>query len=111
MAMEPYWDWFTETLKAEYRASGGEACRVCSEPIDSKAAWQHRDRHVCSTRCNQTLIRRMKAKVKRGEIEGFRPPDIHREAIRRERDREPRLFRTLIDAEFPYEHGRFPIVG
>lgn len=69
-AMAPsdnYFTWMDEQLKGECRAFGGEPCKVCGDEIPGKAYWKHRDRHVCSPECNSKLIRRFKAKVKRGE--------------------------------------------
>ncbi|WP_050669003.1 exonuclease domain-containing protein [Luteipulveratus halotolerans] len=41
----------------EGRATGGEPCVVCDEPIASGAAWVWRDRHVCGSACNVTVKR------------------------------------------------------
>ena len=109
--MDPYWDWFNETLKMPKRATGGEPCRVCGNPIPSQAAWMHRDRHVCSIQCNGKLIRRMKRGVEKGLRPGFTPPPSFLDWAAEERGRDPRVFSTVEDAEFPYEHGKFPIEG
>ncbi|WP_051847979.1 MULTISPECIES: HNH endonuclease [Streptomyces] len=94
-----YWDWRDQILKAEDRARGGEPCRVCEQPIPAKAHWKHRDRHVCSPRCNLTLNRRLNRRIERGEIE--RPPVFTPDP---QPPREPRVFRTLAaNAPFPYE--------
>lgn len=58
---EDYWPWFERVLAhPDGRAKGGEPCDHCGAPIDAGAAWQHRDRHVCSSRCNEGLKRRLK---------------------------------------------------
>lgn len=94
-----YWEWRDQILKAEYRAKGGELCRVCDQPISAKAHWMQRDRHVCSPRCNLTLNRRLNRRIERGEIK--RPPVF---SLDPQPPRNPRLFRTLqADAPFPYE--------
>lgn len=111
MALDPYWEWFEATLKAPERAVGGEPCRICGEPVPAKAPWKYRDRHVCSARCNQTAIRRMKAAVKRGDIPGYVPPSELADDVAARLVREPRVFATDPIAAFPYEHDRFPVVG
>ncbi len=111
MALDPYWEWFEATLKAPERAVGGEPCRICSEPVPAKAPWKYRDRHVCSARCNQTAIRRMKAAVKRGDIPGYTPPDDLIDRVAAELLRDPRTFATDPAAPFPYEHALFPVEG
>lgn len=40
------------------RARGGEPCVQCGVPLATSAHWKHRDRHVCSTRCNTNLVRK-----------------------------------------------------
>jgi hypothetical protein len=96
---EAYWDWRDQILAAEYRAKGGEPCRVCGEAVPAKAHWKHRDRHVCSPRCNLNLNRRLNRKIERGEIE---PPAVFTPDP--QPVREPRAFRTLAPgAPFPYE--------
>ena len=41
-------------------AVGGEPCRVCGEAIAATAHLVQKTRHVCSSRCNNTLKRRTK---------------------------------------------------
>jgi len=65
---EDYWAWFERVLRhPDGRATGGEPCDHCGEPVPAKAPWQYRDRHVCSSRCNLALIRRFKKEA------GIRP--------------------------------------
>ncbi|MCL1899950.1 MAG: HNH endonuclease [Promicromonosporaceae bacterium] len=106
-----YWEWFEEQLKQPDRAKGGEPCVICGEPVPAKAHWKHRDRHVCSSRCNSTLIRRWKRRIQRGEAPAFEPSAAYFEATAHAARREPRVMRTLPDASFPYEYDRFPVVG
>lgn len=40
------------------QAKGGEPCIICSNPIPRTAHWKQRDRHVCSSNCNERLRRR-----------------------------------------------------
>lgn len=96
---DAYWDWRDEQLKARERAKGGEPCRVCGEPVPARAHWKHRDRHVCSPRCNLTLNRRFNRRIERGEI--TRPPVFSPDP---QGARPARAFRTLPAASlFPYE--------
>ncbi|MFJ8053697.1 hypothetical protein [Streptomyces luteogriseus] len=94
-----YWDWRDEQLKAGTRATGGEPCRVCAEPVSARAHWKHRNRHVCSPRCNLTLNRRLNRRIERGEI--TRPPAFSPDP---QPARPARTFRTLAaGSTFPYE--------
>lgn len=94
-----YWDWRDEQLKADVRATGGEPCRVCGEPVAARAHWKHRDRHVCSPRCNLVLNRRLNRRIERGEV--IRPPVFSPDP---QPPRAARAFRTRpAGAAFPYE--------
>lgn len=106
-----YWEWFSRSLKADTRAIGGELCRLCGQPIDASAAWVHRERHVCGSRCNKLLIRRWKRQVETGQLADYAEPPSSAERLARHATREPRHFRTVEDAGYPYEHARFPVVG
>lgn len=58
---EEHWAWFHRVLThPDGRASGGEPCDHCGSPIPATAPWQHRDRHVCSSTCNEALKRRLR---------------------------------------------------
>ncbi|MGV4929999.1 HNH endonuclease [Streptomyces sp. BHT-5-2] len=114
---DPYWN---PILAAAERAIGGEPCRVCGEPVPGKGHWEHRDRHVCSSRCNDTLKRRTKTRIRRGEIDLLAIPELaDRSAAMSEQraqlsqERMPQVFRTReADADFPYEfRGLGPIPG
>lgn len=70
---DSYW---SPILAAAERATGGEPCRICAEPIPAGAPWSYRDRHVCSNRCNGTLKRRTASKIRRGEIDLGSIPDL-----------------------------------
>jgi len=107
-----YWAWMDAQLKQPKRATGGESCLVCTGTIPANAHWKHRDRHVCSSHCNQLLIRRWKRRITRGEVEAFAPTDEYVTVARRSAARQPRLMRTLPpESPFPYEYERFPVVG
>lgn len=65
---EDYWPWFERALAHPAgRAQGGEPCDHCGSPIAVGAAWQHRDRHVCSSQCNEGLKRRLKRAMAKAE--------------------------------------------
>jgi HNH endonuclease len=107
-----YWAWMDAQLKQRKRASGGESCLVCAGPIPASAHWKHRDRHVCSSHCNQLLIRRWKRRIARGEAEAFAPSDECVTVANLAAARQPRVMRTLPpEAPFPYEYERFPVAG
>lgn len=62
-------DWQDESLKhPDGRANNNEPCIKCGKQIDKKAHWKFRDRHVCSSRCNQSAMRAFKRKVKLGAL-------------------------------------------
>lgn len=64
-----YWEWRDDVLRHEAgRAVGGEPCVVCGEPVAAEAHWKHRDRHVCSKRCNTVMARRFTRRRQRGEF-------------------------------------------
>jgi hypothetical protein len=92
---EGYWAWMEGQLKADYRATGGEPCRICTGPIPSSLAWKLRDRHVCSSRCNETLKRRWKAKIRKGEIPAYEEGIPENIIDSGGKGREPRIFSTL----------------
>lgn len=70
---EDYWPWFARVLAhPDGRAQGGEPCDHCGTPIDAGAAWQHRDRHVCGSRCNESLKRRLTRAIAESEELGGR---------------------------------------
>ncbi len=73
-----YWEWRDGVLKhPDGRATGGEPCVMCGEPVPPNAAWIHRDRHVCSKGCNRRLSRRFASEREWGELEGPSPyPDL-----------------------------------
>lgn len=108
---EAHFRWMNEQLKAEMRAAGGEPCRVCEQPVPVRAHLTHRDRQVCSLRCNSILIRRWKRKVARGESAAFIPDARSVSEFDEENSRSPRQFATVEHAEFPYEHARWPKAG
>lgn len=63
-----YWAWRDDLVRhPDGRASGGEPCVKCGEPVPANAHWKHRDRHVCSPRCNLNLWRQVTARLRRGD--------------------------------------------
>jgi len=106
-----YWEWFDEQLKQPSRALGGEPCIICENPIPKNAHWKFRDRHVCSTECNNKLKRRWKSKVRRGTAEGYQPSEALLKKVETTLKRKSRLMRTNLNATFPYEYDYFPIEG
>ena len=81
---------------------------MCEQPVPANAHWKHRDRHVCSPRCNLNLNRRLGRRIDRGELS---PPSARAPDPQPVRD--PRAFATLgLEAPFPYEiHGYSPKPG
>jgi 5-methylcytosine-specific restriction endonuclease McrA len=110
-AEDSYFRQLDAALKAKFRAIGGEPCLVCGEPIPAGAHWKDRDRHVCSPACNHKLVRRYKSKVTRGLAPAFGADARELSEAKKESARAPRYFATDPDAEFPYEHARWPIAG
>jgi hypothetical protein len=93
---EAFFEWREAQLKhADGRAKGGESCVVCCGAVPPNAAWQHRDRHVCSSRCNATLVRRFTTKARRDKAPI--PVEIDPYA-----DREAMLFKTDESLDWPY---------
>lgn len=84
---------------------------MCGEQLPPRTSKLHRERGVCGGKCNGNLIRRMKREVERGDRPGYAPPKSFLDWTEQERSRAPRRFATRESAEFPYEHGRFPIEG
>jgi 5-methylcytosine-specific restriction endonuclease McrA len=110
-AEDSYFRQLDAALRAEFRAIGGEPCKVCGNRIPATAHWKNRDRHVCSTACNHKLVRRYKSKVTRGLAPAFGPDARELAEAEKEAARAPRYFATDPAAEFPYEHARWPIEG
>lgn len=114
---DPYWN---PILAAAERATGGEPCRICGVPVPKSAHWEHRDRHVCSGRCNTTLKRRTRTRIAKGEIDlaaipdrGDRSSADADQRVRFAAAREPQVFGTrAADDDFPYAfYGLSPIEG
>lgn len=109
-----YWEWFDELLQhPDGRATGGEPCVKCGQPIQANAAWKHRDRHVCSSRCNVNLKRQLKRGLDRGEAPAvpLPPPMANPRTVPR-----PWTFGTLAEPDrvhgIPYDFEGFgPLPG
>src|SRR5680860_561737 len=101
-----YWEWREELLKhPDGRAKGGERCVVCGQPVPPSAHWQHRDRHICSPKCNLTLSRRFTRKREREDVKQPTPVDPYE-------DREPMFFGMDESLDFPFDFlGWSPRVG
>lgn len=99
---DAYFRVMDEALKhPDGRAKGGEPCIICGDPISARAHWVQRDRHVCTSRCNNLLRRRYNRRSKEiirervaaaVEATGPRPNP---------RTSGPRTFRTLPNAQSP----------
>lgn len=77
--------------------------------IDAAAPWQHRDRQVCGSSCNTTLIRRWKRALGAGVLPEYVEPVAA--GVLAECARPPVVFGIDADAEFPRQHGRWPKAG
>jgi hypothetical protein len=81
----------------------------CSEPIPPNAHWKHRDRHVCSSRCNLNLGRQLNRLLRKAEAD----VDLHGRVlgtpaqVANPRVSGPRVFRTLVGEEPPVEWEGF----
>ncbi len=106
-----YWSWQSASLRVASPATGGEPCRVCGAAIKAEARRIHRDRQVCSVLCNSGLKRRWARQVANGTLCGYEAPHAVVAEARAETSRAPHLFATVGTANFPYEHGRWPIDG
>lgn len=103
-----YWRWRDEILAhPDGRAVGGEPCVLCGQPVPPNTHFKHRDRHVCSSRCNTNLARRFtrmlaSPKPENISVAGTRPPP-------RDNPRTvdaPMVF-DMLDGEFPYDFDGF----
>lgn len=97
-------------LKQPTRATDGDPCIKCGNPIPGKTAWKLRDRHVCSSKCNANLVRQWK----RGEIadNGELPGNpVFDELAAAEADRLPQKFGMSLLDMFPFKHGHWPKAG
>lgn len=101
----------------EGRATGGEPCVKCGQTVRANAPWQYRDRHVCSSRCNNNLkrqLRRVMKKAEQGDPVDWRGVTIGPKPTPAPNPRisGPRHFATLANAEVPYEwEGYCPLAG
>lgn len=111
MSVDHHFDAVDALLRQPSRAVGGEPCVKCGSPVPKSAHWKHRDRHVCSPRCNSNLMRQLNRRLSRGEVVLPEPAEADLRGTRAEEARAPRLFSTVMSAEFPYEHGRYPKLG
>lgn len=108
-----YWAWRDGVLAhPEGRARGGEACVQCGAPVPPNAHWKHRDRHVCSPRCNKNLARKFTRMLhgdptRDGAVLPPRPAPLPNPRTRPV----PAHF-GMLDAPFPYDFdGYGPMPG
>ena len=104
-------DFYAQLIHPDGRAKGGEPCVKCGSPISGGEHFTLRDRHVCSSRCNDNLKRQFKRMVASGRAEVDASPDPH---VIRTKPR-PYVFRELPDSapgEVPVEYdGLGPLDG
>ena len=108
---EPQFRWISWKLEKSPVAIGGEPCLYCGNPISADASAIHRGRHLCGVRCNSLARRRIQRRQEQGleppwDVDALKWPDVKDEL-----SREPGVFRTRLDAEFPFEHPRWPKPG
>ncbi len=76
MGEDSYWSWRAALLlHPDGRAVGGEECVKCGRAVPQNAHWVHRDRHVCSDRCNRNLARAFTRSINRGDIPAIPRPE------------------------------------
>ncbi len=91
-----FWEWRDELLQhPEGRAVGGEPCVQCGTAVPPNADWRHRDRHVCSSRCNMNLSRKFRRKLKKLGENGFELPMPEPTPDPRDQTPEPLQFTTI----------------
>ncbi len=108
---EPQFRWINWKLEKSPVAIGGEPCLYCGNQISAETSPTHRRRHLCSARCNSLARRRIQRRQEKGlepewDVDALKWPDVKDEMAR-----EPGMFKTLLDAEFPFEHPRWPKPG
>lgn len=93
-----------EVLKHDAgRATGGEPCVVCGEPVPKDAHWVQRDRHVCSGPCNNLLRRRYGRGSAAITMERAALTEVVAGARPNPRTSGQRIFRTVPGATPPIE--------
>ncbi|WP_239701690.1 HNH endonuclease [Yimella sp. NH-Cas1] len=106
-----YWDWRDMLLLHPEGRATGEPCVKCGEPVPSNAHWTHRDRHVCSARCNGNLSRQFNRRMRAGVL-----TDLHGRAagspqrLPNPRTTGPRPFVTNEGSVPPFEWEGFGVV-
>jgi len=81
----------------------------CSQPVPPNAHWKHRDRHVCSPRCNTNLSRQFNRHIRDRKITAdlFGRDIAAPERLADPRTSGPRHFRTVPEQDPPYEFEGF----
>jgi hypothetical protein len=116
-----YWVWRAASLAhPDGRAVGGEWCVKCRNAIPPNTHWTHRDRHVCSSRCNGNLKRQWKRLIDKaieGLLASWNGGNLNEcpEPAPNPRKSGPRNFATLKDSPegtVPYEWEAYcPLAG
>jgi hypothetical protein len=98
-------------LLAEAPAAGGEPCRICGEPIPSRAHPVQKARYVCSPPCNEKLKRLFRRRLNKDkQAHAARIKQGWSTEFPKLRISPPHEMRT-VQGEFPYEFDRYPIAG
>lgn len=99
------------------RAAAGNTCCYCDGIIPDKVPWKIRDRGLCSSQCNQLLMRAAKRMWAREGIGILTSPAqaesgfLVSEEFPLKRTTGPRVLGTRGAGDFPYEFDRYPMVG
>ncbi|TYL50069.1 HNH endonuclease [Nocardioides sp. BGMRC 2183] len=105
--------WYDEALKhPDGRADRGEPCVNCGDPVPRETHWKHRDRHLCSSRCNTNFKRRWKRSVEREVKAGTWDPEVLKlpDPVPNPRTSGPRDFVTTPGRIPPYEFEGFGVI-
>lgn len=98
-------------LHPDGRAKGGEACVKCGTPVPSNAHWTHRDRHVCSARCNANLGRQFNRRMRAGALTDLHGRDAGAPVgLSNPRTSGPRTFATTDGTTPPFQWEGFGTV-
>lgn len=100
-----YWAWRDLLLMhPDGRAVGGEPCVKCGDAVPSNAHWTHRDRHVCSPRCNLNLGRQFNRLTRKGATTDLHGRELAEPVpLPNPRRSGPRTFRTVEGLTPPFE--------
>ncbi|MFT4085332.1 MAG: HNH endonuclease signature motif containing protein [Nocardioides sp.] len=105
--------WYDEALKhPDGRANNREPCIKCGSPIPPSTHFKHRDRHLCSTRCNTNFKRQWKRAVQKAIDDGsWDPASLKRPApVPNPRTSGPRDFRMIPGGRPPFAFEGFGVI-